>query len=220
MPRLILLLLVASAIRADNIAVLPFFNESKQPNLDWIGESVSENIRETLASQGLLVLSREDRMEVFRRMSIRPNAVLTHASVLKIGEALDAAQMVFGQFEITPDPANPNSKGSLKLVGRILDLKHLKQGPEYQAAGPVEDLSVLQMHLTWQLLKYLAPKSAPTEEDFRRSRTPVRIDAVENYIRGLLVVNPEQKQKLFTQAARLDESFSEPCFQLGRMFWQ
>ena len=159
-------------------------------------------------------------MEVFRRMSIRPNAVLTHASVLKIGEALDAAQMVFGQFEVAPDPADPKSKGSLKLTGRILDLKRTKQGPEFQAAGPVEDLSVLQTHLAWQLLKYLAPKSALSEEDFRRARPPVRVDAVENYIRGLLAANPEQKLKLFMQAARLDEGFSEPCFQLGRIFWQ
>ena len=207
-------------MRADTLAVLPFFNRSKQPSLDWIGESVSENIREALASQGLLVLSREDRMEVFRRMSIRPNAVLTHATVLKIGEALDAAEIVFGHFEVTLDPANPNSKGSLKLVGRILDLKRIKQGPEFQAAGPVEDLSGLQTHLSWQLLKYLAPKSAPSEEDFRRTRPTVRIDAVENYIRGLLAANPERKQKLFNQAARLDEGYSEPCFQLGRIFWE
>ncbi len=220
MRRLIALLLFTSALRGDNIAVLPFFNESKLPNLDWIGESVSENIRETLASQGLLVLSREDRVEVFRRLSIRPNALLTHASVLKIGETLDAAQMVFGHFLFSPDPANSQSKGSLKLVGSLLDLKNLKQGPEFQTVGPVENLSVLQTHLAWQLLKYLAPKAAPSEEEFGRARPPVRVDAVENYIRGLLAPDADRKQKLFTQASRLDEGFSEPCFQLGRIFFQ
>ncbi|MDQ6708770.1 MAG: tetratricopeptide repeat protein, partial [Acidobacteriota bacterium] len=61
---------------------------------------------------------------------------------------------------------------------------------------------------------------APSEEEFRRVRPPVRVEAIENYTRGLLASKPEQKQKLFTQAAHLDERFSEPCFQLGRIFWE
>lgn len=198
---------------ADSVAVLPLFDQTKTANLDWIGESVSETIRESLASEGLLVLSREDRMEVFRRMSIRPNAVLTLASVLKVGEALDAARIIFGQYEI---PA----QGAIKLSARVVDLKRFKPGPEFEASGPLEDLSALETHLAWQFLRHLAPKSAPSEEEFRRVRPPVRVDAIESYTRGLLATSVEQKQKLFTQAARLDEGFSGPCYQLGRIFWE
>ncbi len=213
------MVLLCSALQAaDNVAVLPLFNQSKISNLEWIGESVAETIREAVAAQDLLAISREDRMEVFRRMSIRPNAILTRASVIKIGDTLDASQIIFGQFEVTPDPANANSRGTIKLATRVIDLKHTKSGPEFAASGPVDDLSVLQTHIAWQFLKYLDPKSAPSEEDFRRLRPPVRVDAVEHYIRGLLASNPEQKQKLFLDAARLDDRFSEPCFQLGRMF--
>jgi len=49
---------------ADTAVVLPLFNYTKSPNLDWIGESVAERVRESLASEGLLLTSREDRMEV------------------------------------------------------------------------------------------------------------------------------------------------------------
>ncbi len=42
-------------------------------------------------------------------------------------------------------------------------------------------------------------------------------DALESYIRGLMAASSEQKHRLFTQAARLDERFSQPCFQLGRL---
>jgi len=44
------------------------------------------------------------------------------------------------------------------------------------------------------------------------------VDAIESYFRGLLAVSPEQKHRLFTQAARLDSRFSQPCFQLGRLY--
>ena len=87
-----LLLCWNTAARADTVLVVPFFNESSSQNIDWIGEGIAETIRESLASQGVLVLSREDRLEAYRRLSIRPNAVLTHASIIKLGEALDASR--------------------------------------------------------------------------------------------------------------------------------
>jgi TolB-like protein len=59
-------------MRAETVLVLPFFNQSNSANLDWIGESIAENVREALASEGLLVLDREDRLEAFRRLSVHP----------------------------------------------------------------------------------------------------------------------------------------------------
>ena len=47
----------------------------------------------------------------------------------------------------------------------------------------------------------------------------MRLDALENYIRGLLAANPEQQHRFFMQAARLDPAYSQPCFQLGKSYW-
>ena len=67
-------------LAADTIAVLPLFNkdQEKSRNLDWIGEALSETLRESLGSNKLLVITREDREEVYRRMSVRAEAVLFH----------------------------------------------------------------------------------------------------------------------------------------------
>jgi tetratricopeptide (TPR) repeat protein len=45
------------------------------------------------------------------------------------------------------------------------------------------------------------------------------VDAVENYIRGLLATSDDQKQKFFTQAARLDKTYAPPAFRLGQLYW-
>src|SRR5204862_7547873 len=95
-----------------------------------------------------------------------------------------------------------------------------RQGPELTEFGALEDLAAMETHLAWQALNALAPKTAPTEEEFRRSRPQLRVDAIENYIRGLVAAAPEQKHRFFTQAARLDARFSQPCFQLGRLYAQ
>ena len=217
-----------SAARAETVLVLPFFNESGSQNIDWIGESIAETIHESLATQNVLVLSREDRLEGCRRLSIRPNALLTHATIIKLGEALDASYIIYGRYEITHaavadrpagSPAAPaiSSHDSLRIAARLLDLQHTRQGPEFEEIGALEDLASLETRVAWQCLKVLAPDKVHSVEDFGHDRPTVRLDAMENYVRGLLAPTSEQKHRLFAQAARLDERFSEPCFQLGKM---
>src|SRR5260370_13883070 len=90
-----------AAALADTVLVLPFFNESTSQNIDWIGEGIAETIRESLASQGVLVLSRDDRLEAYRRLSILPTALLTRASSINLGEARDPSQPSFQQSHTT-----------------------------------------------------------------------------------------------------------------------
>ena len=44
---------------------------------------MAESIREALASQGLLALGREDREEIYRRLSIRPYRPMTKATAIR-----------------------------------------------------------------------------------------------------------------------------------------
>src|SRR5579872_7260512 len=218
---LVVLCLFCGFLRAETVLALAFFNHANSSSLDWIGESIAESVRDSLASEGFLVLERADVLEAYRRLALRPGAELTHASVFKIGVSLDAAQVIYGSYELLPaEPGKSESKGSLRITARILYLKQTRQGPVFSELGALEDLAALQVHLGWQILSQLNPKSAPAEQDFLKVRPPVRIDAVENYIRGLLSQSPEQRHRLFTQAARLDEHYSQPCFQLGKAAWE
>src|SRR5579864_1976107 len=97
---LAVLALCCGAMRADTVLVLPFFNHASSAGLDWIGESISESLHDSLASEGLLALDREDRLEAYRRLSLRPGAELTHASVIKIGQLLDASRVIYGEFDL------------------------------------------------------------------------------------------------------------------------
>ena len=187
---------------------------------------MAERIRESLASEGLLLVSREERTEVYRRLSIRRNAILTRATIFKIGQSLDASDVVFGQFELTPAAAPTPAQdaqaalhGTLRLTGFVIDLKHMRLGPTFTAEGPMTDLSVLQTKVAWLVLHYLSPKLSITEAEFMRTRPPVRVDALESYIRGLLSPSDDTKVKLFTQATKIDEHYSEPAFQLGRLYF-
>jgi tetratricopeptide (TPR) repeat protein len=211
----------SGVMRAETALVLPFFNHSKSANLDWIGESIAETVRDALSSEGLLVLDRADRLEAYRRLSLRPGAEVTHASIIKIGESLDASNVIYGFYELLEaEPGKEQWKGSLRITARILDLKHTRQSPPFGEVGAMQELAALEVHLGWRALESLNPKTKVSEQEFVKARPTVRIDAVESYVRGLLATSPEQRHRFFTQAARLDEHYSQPCFELGKIYWE
>ncbi len=208
----------ASSLDADTVVVLPFFNQSSSANLDWISESISNTISEALVTRGVLVLEREDRAEVYRRLSIRPGAHLTLASALKVAEGLDASDLVFGHFEFTPAGADAEgTRGMLRVFARTVDMTRMHAGQEFSESGPLEDLATIQWRMAWRVLSALAPDLAPTLDEFMQEKPKIRLDALENYMRGLVAPSTEQKHRYFTQAVRLDQRFTTPCFELGKL---
>jgi tetratricopeptide (TPR) repeat protein len=206
-------------LHAQTVLVLPFFNHSKSTNLDWIGESISETVHDALSSEGLLVLDREARLEGYRRLSLRPGVELTRASIIKVGQTLDAGRVMFGYYEVFAGSDKDAAKGSAHIAARIIDLKRMHQDSEFAELGALADLATLETHLGWQAFRLLRPASQKTETDFLRARPPVRMDAAESYVRGLLAQSAEERHRFFTKAARLDEHYSQPCFQLGKAAW-
>jgi len=205
----------------DTFLVLPFFNLSKSTNIDWVGESISETIREALATEGTLTIERDDRREAYRRLSMRPNSHLTKASIVVVAESLDADQVIYGTFElIPPTEVPPKGRGSLRIIAQMLDLKKMKLGPEYLEVGALEDLAKLQTHLAWQTLQFTLPDKSPSEQEFLKQQPAIRLGALENYVRGLLAASADQKLKLFMESVRLDPKYSQANYQLGRLHWQ
>jgi tetratricopeptide (TPR) repeat protein len=230
--RLLRIALAAAAIPllAEDTAVLPFVNTSSNSpslstrNVDWIGESIAENLRATFSARGILTLERDRIAEAYRRLQLRERIDLTEGSILKLGEVLDAEHVVHGTFSYTPS-ANPSpsaaaSKGSLKIQALVFDRRRLRQSPVFEESGALEDLATIEAHLAWRAMTAVAPAQAPAESEFRSLRTAVPLDALENYIRGLMAATVEQKEKYFAQAARQDPDFSPPAFELGRIYFE
>ena len=215
------------AAGADSCAVLPFINraakraEAEKPadaNLDWIGVSISETLRDALELRGLVTLSREDLEEAYGRLGLSSRAALTEASVLKIGDTLDAEQVIYGEFEVQ-DHAE-GSHGSVRISAHVVNRRKMRQSPEFEESGSIDDLAALEAHLAWRALNLIAPQLAPPESEFKSLRPAVRLDAEENYIRGLMAADPAQREKFFLEASRLDARFARPDFELGQIHYQ
>lgn len=211
-----------SPARGQTVAVLPFANASgpSVPNaggMDWIGAGIAETVREALVGQGIHTLEREEVAEGFAFLRLRPLAQLTLGSALKLGEALRADRVLYGVFSYQP-PASSGARGTLEIRAHMLDRRTFAHSAPIEERGPLESLPDLEAHLSWQMVKLIARESAPPESEFRIFREPVRLDARENYIRGLLASVLPQKEKFYLQASRLEPSYWRPALELGKIF--
>ena len=227
--------------------VLPFVNRTAaaaaQANLDWIGESIAETVRDAAGNKGLLTPGHEEIEEASRQLGLRSRSQLTQASALKIGEALGAEHVLFGSYEFVPEatPVNPAvsanaaasanasssanapvagyTRGTLSVSGRLVDRRHLRLGSEFTETGSLDDVLTLEAHITWRTLSLAAPRLAPPESNFRTLRSAVRLDAEESYVRGLLAKSPVERERFFLQATRLDPKFAHANLALGRIHY-
>jgi len=214
-----LILSLATLARAETIAVLPFANASGQSGMDWMGAGIAETVREALATHGMNVLTRDEVAAGYTYLRLRPLVELTQASILKLGETLKADHVLYGTFSYKPPGpgAAKGARGTLTIHGRILHRQTFEQSAPLEEVGSLEDFPSLEAHLSWRTLTLMAPQTAPLEADFLSLRTLVRLDAEESYIRGLLAASPEQREKDFLQAARIEPNYWRPAFELGKI---
>ncbi len=176
--------------------------------------AIAEEIHDGLAAAGAATVSREERREAMGAFGGRVPAPLSTASVAKFAIATGATRVVYGQFEIAGDPKTPAS--SLRIVVRVLDHARMRHGPEQEQLGALADVAALAGRVGWQTLATVAPGLAPSEEEYRRRRTP-RPDALENHTRGLMAEQAAARHRYFAEAARLDADYAAPRFELGKM---
>ena len=227
MLRLVAVLGAAVCAPAQSVAVLPFANVSATSgNLDWIGESIAETLREALASKNIVTLERDGIETAFGKLRLKSHAAITEASALKLGKELDAEQILYGTFVFAasaaaaaPAGAATGSRGSLRIAARLIDRRKLRSIGDATENGALEDLAKLEAHLAWRALTLLAPGSAPPEAEAASLRPDIRLDAEESFIRGLMAAGSDQ-EKYFRQAASLEPRYSRPALHLGKILYE
>ncbi|HEX7285158.1 MAG TPA: tetratricopeptide repeat protein [Candidatus Angelobacter sp.] len=190
------------------LLIMPFENLSGTPGLDWVGEAFPEVLGTRLNAGALFVISRDDRLSAFDRLGIPASAKPSRATVYQVAQALDADYVLMGDFRL--DGVN------LLVRARLMDMAHLRLLPELAETGSPESLISLQAALAWDVLSTLKLAGSTTKEQFIAQSPAMRVDALENYVRGVTAGNDQEKIKRFKQAVALDPNNSPAILQLGK----
>jgi tetratricopeptide (TPR) repeat protein len=214
--RLLLLLLIpwrfAGASEVHAVLVFPFENRSSRADLNWVSESFAETLSSRLSGPGFYVLGRGERNAACDQLGIPADTPLTVASEYKVAQTLGVDWAVLGEF---------NVEGSgLTASARLLDLRQLKLSPAIEVTGELAELVDLQTRLVWRLVAAHDPNfTVGAEEDFKRRFPEVRLDAFENYIRGILATDDPTRIHFFLESDRLNPADHRAAFALGRLYF-
>jgi len=191
--------------------VLPFENKSRDPQLDWIGESFVEVLSSDLASARFLMQGRRERTAAFDTLGIPNTSILSDATIYKVAQTLDATKVILGHFDY--------SNGLFKAAAQVLDMEGPSLSKEFSESGPLAKLIELQTGLAWQILSFLRPDIEVSKSEFVPERPGPRLEAFENYLRGLISKNRADQIRYFRDAVRLDSQFAKPAFELGMIYF-
>jgi Flp pilus assembly protein TadD len=219
--QIVLLASLASTALAATHLVAPFANRSDDSKLDWIGSSIGESVRASLEQEQVPVISRQDRERYAARLSLKPSVPLTLASLMKVSETAMADALVWGDYEVTQiNPEKGDSARQLRITVRLYSRSPVVERLNITETGALEDLATLERSVAWTVFRAAQQNSKITRAEFE-SRHPLRkVNALENYVRGLMAPAAAQRHHYFTQAIRIEPAFDEALFELGMAAWR
>ena len=198
----------AAAGKDRILLVLPFENRTGQPSLEWIREAAAALLSSRFTSAGFAPMSRADRLYALDHLGLPQGWQPSHASSLKLAQTLDADSIVVGNY-ITD--------GSILIAeGRVIDVPHMRMTPPVTARGEMKDLVAVFDSLAWKLTRQLNPGFNVAEETFVAAGANVRLEAFEQYIRGITESDQAERLRHLQQAVKLSPGFAPAWMALGR----
>lgn len=190
--------------------VFPFENAGASPRLDWLGEGLEELTIQYLSDAGEQVYSHAGRAGELERYGLPSSAKLSRATMLRIAQDLDADYVIFGSF--TSDGT------SLSVESRVLRVDPPSLLAPVRESAPLSSLMELHTGVVWRLLSTNERAYPLALKDFAKAQRPLRLDAFEHFVRGLLVSEDEPRLRELHEAARLEPTWPDPAFALGETY--
>jgi len=180
--------------------------------LEWIGDSFPELFQQRLDSPTIYVLAREDRLRAYDRLGIPIELRPSRPTIYRIAEQLDVDYVVLGEYDF--------DGRTFTATAQLLDMRRPRLLPEMKESGPLLNLIDVQTGLAWKTLHALFFSFATSRQDFIAQAAPVRLDAFENYIKGVIAPTTDEQIQHLREAVRLNAGYSEALLRLGKAFYE
>ncbi|MBZ5613881.1 MAG: tetratricopeptide repeat protein [Acidobacteriia bacterium] len=198
-------------VAGHTLVVIPFENASPTPGLEWLGESFPEIFHQQLNSPVLYVASREERLRAYDRQGIPAGVHASRATLYRLAEQMDVDYAVLGSYKY--DGVH------LTASAQLLDMRGEKLSPVVTESAALAGLGTLQSALAWDLLRVIRTDFSVPKDKYISSVASVRLDALENYIRGVLASTAEEKVQHYREAVRLNPEYAEAWLELGKTYY-
>jgi TolB-like protein len=209
-----LVLLTATAAAAQSLSgpvanptstrylVIPFENTTRDPRVYWLSEGSAIILTDDLLALDRSAITRDDRLRAFDRLRIPNVPVLSHATMIRLGQIVGAAQVVLGSFDVNGDVLTVRARTIRLDTGRI--------SADISEIGSLTDVFGVFGHIAQRI----APESRVPTEQMEQVHPPLA--AFEQFVKGLVAQAPSTKESFLRQAVK-----QAPTFQRARIaLWE
>src|SRR5918993_1537792 len=176
---------------AGRILVMPFENVKREPRLHWIGEAAALLLADHLGTRGMAAIRRAERVRAFEELHLPANAVLSRATVIKVGELVGASEVIVGSVALEGETLVVEANSIRIDVGRLQ--------PPVRERGPLQAVEDLFDRVAGRL----APDAKP--RDARPARPP--LEAFENYVKGLMAESSATRATFLEAAIKIHPAY-------------
>jgi tetratricopeptide (TPR) repeat protein/TolB-like protein len=211
---LLILLLGASLTHAQAhatrmVLVLPFENQSKAPGLEWVSESFPEVLGRSLSKSRLFVISRKERLYAFDRLGVPSAVSLSRATLLRIAQEMDVDYVISGAY-------NYDARG-FTASATVIDIERLRLSNPIAESGPITQAldieSTLASNVSREIERFGGPPAVA-------SMAPqLRLDALENYIKGITAPEIAERLRYLKEATRLAPANEDAVLALAKTYF-
>jgi Tfp pilus assembly protein PilF len=179
----------AAPAPARRVLVMPFENVNREGKIFWLSEASAVLLTEDLDARGGQAISRDERLRAFDRLQLPASAVLSEATVIRVGELVGASDIVMGSLALDGTGLTVRARDVTLDVGRVTT--------ETAEHGPLDELFATFDRIAERLV----PGTRPAAEHTPKDHAP--LPAFEDYIKGLLAETPKGQLKFLETALKL-----------------
>lgn len=184
--------------------VIPFESATHEDRVYWLGEGSAVALTDDLLALGAPAITRDDRLRAFDRLHVPAVASLSHATVIRLGQIVGAAQVVVGTFDVKAD--------RITVHARTIRLDAGRMSPEIVEEGPLTDLFAVYARVA----RRIVPGSGVSTEEMEQGHPP--LTAFELYIKGVLAEAAATKINYLTQALKQAPAFNRARLSLWAVY--
>ena len=172
------------------ILVVPFETPARDGRTYWLGEGVALVIADDVNARGLGAITRTSRERAYEQLHLPASAVLSRATVIKVGEIVGAAQVIAGEVSVDGD--------ALTIRARPIRIDVGRAEAEVVERGRLSELFTVVQRAARRLVPggtTPAAEAAPS------------LQAFEQFVKGLLAEQPASQAAFLESALKLEPGY-------------
>jgi tetratricopeptide (TPR) repeat protein len=175
------------------VLVMPFENVKREGRIFWLAEASAVLLADDLNALGGNAIARQERLQAFERLQLPPTAILTDATVIRVGQLVGAAQVVVGSLLLENDTIVVRARSIALDTGRVV--------VDMTDRGPLPELFAIFERIA----RRMAPGPVTAAAGIEVQHPPIGV--FEDFIKGVLAETPANAVNYLNRALAGQSSF-------------